>query len=89
MIENEKIFMLGCFDMEKLAGTVVIMEFCHVSLLFVDKEYQCKGIAKALELCMQKNPELCEMTVNSSTYTVPIHKRLVFNIEENQQQIME
>jgi hypothetical protein len=34
--------------MEKLAGTVAIMDFCHVSLLFVDKKYQCKDIAKAL-----------------------------------------
>lgn len=85
MIENEKIFMLGCFYMEKLVGTVTIMDFCHVSLLFVDKEYQCRGIAKALfakalELCIQKNPELCEMTVNSSTYAVPIYKRLGFHI---------
>ncbi len=85
MIENEKIFMLGCFDMGKLVGAVAIMDFCHVSLLFVDKEYQCKGIAKALftkalELCIQKNPELCEMTVNSSIYAVPIYKKLGFNI---------
>ena len=47
MIENEKIFMLGCFDMGKLVGAVAIMDFCHVSLLFVDKKYQCKGIAKS------------------------------------------
>lgn len=85
MMENEKIFMLGCFDMEKLVGAVAIMDFCHVSLLFVDKEYQCKGIAKALfakarELCIQKNPELCEITVNSSIYAVPIYKKLGFNI---------
>jgi len=85
MIENEKIFMLGCFDMGKLVGVMAIMDFCHVSLLFVDKEYQCKGIAKALfakalKLCIQKNPELCEMTVNSSIYAVPIYKKLGFNI---------
>ena len=84
MIENEKIFMLGCFDLEKLVGAVAIMDFCHVSLLFVDKEYQCKGIAKALfakglELCIQKNPKICEMTVNSSIYAVPIYKKLGFN----------
>ena len=83
MIENEKIFMLGCFDMEKLVGAVALMDFCHVSLLFVDKKYQCKGIAKALfakamDLCIQKNPELCEITVNSSTYAVPIYKKLGF-----------
>ena len=85
MIENEKIFMLGCFDIEKLVGAVAIMDFCHVSLLFVDKEYQRKGIAKALfakarELCIQKNPELCEMTVNSSIYAVPIYEKLGFTI---------
>ncbi|MEL7670179.1 GNAT family N-acetyltransferase [Methanobacterium sp.] len=85
MIENEKIFMLGCFDMEKLVGAVALMDFCHVSLLFVDTEYQCNGIAKslfakALELCIQKNPELGEITVNSSTYAVPIYKKLGFHI---------
>lgn len=85
MMENEKIFMLGCFDMKKLVGVLAIMDFCHVSLLFVDKEYQCRGIAKtlfakALELCLQKNQELREITVNSSIYAVPIYKRLGFNI---------
>ena len=94
MMENKKIFILGCFNMEKLVGAVALIDFCHVSLLFVDKEYQCMGIGKtlfvkALELCLQKNQELREITVNSSTYAVPIYKRLGFNIEENQQQIME
>ena len=34
MIENEKIFMLGCFDMEKLVGAVAIMDFCQCQPAF-------------------------------------------------------
>lgn len=86
LMEIKKIFMLGCFDGEKLVGVLAIMDFCHVSLFFVDKTYQRRGIAKALftkalKICSHKNPELNEITANSSLYAVPVYQRLGFEIK--------
>lgn len=85
LMESGKFFILCCFDGKKLVGVVAISEFCHVSLFFVEKTYQRRGIAKALfakvlKRCIQKNPELDGITANSSPYAVPVYKRLGFEI---------
>jgi len=84
-MKSEGFFILGCFEGEKLVGAVAIRDFCHVSLLFVDKAYQHRGIAKelfakALAICIHEDPELDGITVNSSPYAVPIYKRLGFEV---------
>ena len=84
-----RFFIMGCFDREKLVGVVLMRDFCHVSLLFVDKAYHRRGIAKklftkAMKRCTQENPKLVEITVNSSLYAVEIYRRLGFEIEGNE-----
>ncbi len=82
-LQSGKIYMAGCFEGEKLVGVVSMRDFSHVSLLFVDKAYHGRGIArglfaKALERCIREKPELCEITVNSSPYAVEAYKKLGF-----------
>ncbi len=89
LIGSGKLFMSGCFDQEKIVGVAAIRDYCHVSLLFVDKEYHGRGIAKALfseaaGKCIKEKPEIQEITVNSSPFAVPVYKKLGF-IETGEQ----
>ena len=61
----------------------VIDNCCHITLLFVEKQYHRKGTAKgllnhALDVCRCHNPDLSEITVNSSPYAVAIYEKLGF-----------
>jgi GNAT superfamily N-acetyltransferase len=64
-----------------MVGFIEVRERKHVSLLFVRE--RGRGIARelferALGCCVEENPDLNGITVNSSTYAVPIYKRLGF-----------
>jgi GNAT superfamily N-acetyltransferase len=66
-----------------IVGMIDVMEAKHISLLFVDAEYQRRGVAKklldrAIEACSEKRPDLEEITVNSSPNAVPAYRRLGF-----------
>lgn len=55
----------------------------HINLVFVKKEYQRKGIATELFRYLlselrRENPELSEITLNSSPYGLPFYLRLGF-----------
>ncbi|HEX9058604.1 MAG TPA: GNAT family N-acetyltransferase, partial [Clostridia bacterium] len=83
LIESGKSFISGCFDQERIVGVAAVRDYCHVSLLFVDKEYHSRGIAKtlfseAVKRCIKEKPETLEITVNSSPFAVPIYKKLGF-----------
>lgn len=84
-LESGRFFFLGFFDDERLVGVIAMRDFNHVSLLFVDKAYHCRGIAKelfkiAINKCIYRNSDLTEITVNSSPYAVNIYKKLGFYI---------
>lgn len=79
-----------CFAEEKLVGVLAFRNAKHISLLFVDKGYQKKGIAKKLlkigESDIKDNPKVKEITVNSSPYAVKIYKKLGFISTDNMQE---
>jgi predicted GNAT family N-acyltransferase len=67
----------------KVVGMIEIRGYKHVSLLFVDQGYQRRGIAKellfqALQICQTYEPQLSEISVNSSSFAVPIYEKLGF-----------
>lgn len=67
----------------ELAGMIEIRDNNTISLLFVDKGFQRKGIARrlfrqALSLCRQKDPQLATFYVHASPYSVPVYRRLGF-----------
>ena len=75
---------------DKFLGVIDIRQQHHISLFFVDAEFQNQGIGKvlfqkAIELCKEKVPELNQISVNSSPYAVPVYKRLGFQETEEEQ----
>jgi predicted GNAT family N-acyltransferase len=81
MLRHDKIKFWGCFDQTRLAGIIAMRPPSHISLLFVKKEYQRRGIARSLfktvvKECKQQEAET--ITVNSSPYAVKIYHRLGF-----------
>jgi GNAT superfamily N-acetyltransferase len=80
-------------DENKLVGMIEIRENNRISLLFVDKNFQEKGIAKALlqialERSLEKEPELQKYLVHASPYSIPIYKKLGFEETDSIQETM-
>jgi GNAT superfamily N-acetyltransferase len=68
---------------DQIVGLIEIRDHDHISLLFVDENYQRRGISRELlkrtiEMCRIHSPNSTELTVNSSPYAVPIYARLGF-----------
>ena len=69
---------------DRIAGVIEIRQHDHISLLFVERRLQRKGIAtdllqKALEVMRTAKPDLERVTVNSSRYGVPAYEKLGFH----------
>ena len=71
----------GWYDGDAVAGLIAITVTGHINLLFVDRAYHRRGIARALHetaveyFCARG---VSEVTVNSSPYAVEIYRRLGF-----------
>lgn len=79
---NEGYSMWGCYDDERIVGVLASKPPCHISLLFVDRQYHRKGIASALFGKMLEryriNGDYLEITVNSSPYAIEFYRKLGF-----------
>ena len=67
----------------KLAGMIEIRSEDHISMLYVDKKFHRRGIARnlviqALDKIIKNNSGLKDITVNSSRYAVPFYESLGF-----------
>ncbi|NER83081.1 MAG: GNAT family N-acetyltransferase [Leptolyngbya sp. SIO1D8] len=76
-------FSLITLKQDKVVGVIEMRCHNHVSLLFVAPAFQHQGIAKellrrALQICRANEPALSEISVNSSSYAVPIYEKLGF-----------
>jgi len=76
-------FSLITLEQDKVVGVIEMRDHNHIALLFVAPEFQRRGIAKellhrALQICRANEPRLWEISVNSSSYAVPIYERLGF-----------
>lgn len=77
---------------EKIVGMIEIRNYDHISLLYVLKEFQLKGISKELlrrsvEICLKNTPDLSQITVNSSPNAIQIYEKLGFKIIGSEQLI--
>jgi len=75
-----------------IAGMIEVRQNFHISLLFVKRAYQKRGIARelvktAIDECRQAKPDVAFIEVNSSPYAVPIYEKLGF-IRNNEEQTM-
>jgi len=79
-------FVLLATTQNRVVGMIEVRDESHISLLFVDKRFQRRGIGRelmrrGLSICQRRNPELSKVTVNSSPYAVRIYERLGFSRE--------
>lgn len=68
---------------QSVAGFIEVKDYRHISFLFVRKESQKRGIgkqllARAIKKCREVNPDLTDITLNSSNYARPIYEKLGF-----------
>ena len=87
-----KLFIICCKENNEIVGAIAIRGNRHISLLFVNKKYHRKGIARnlfenAAEVCCKANPNLKDITVNSSPYAVVIYEKLGFERTDVEQEI--
>ena len=69
----------GAFEDNVLKGIIATdSQKRHISLFFVDKSSQGKGIGKELMRVVVNDNENSYITVNSSRYGVPIYEKLGF-----------
>ena len=91
-VNNKKITksfkVYGAFEDNVLKGIIATdRRKRHISLFFVDKDSQGKGIGKELMKVVINNNENSYITVNSSRYGVPIYEKLgLKKIEEEKEQ---
>ncbi|MCL2013494.1 MAG: GNAT family N-acetyltransferase [Oscillospiraceae bacterium] len=80
----------GYYQDDEIVGVIATREVSHISLMFVNKHYHRKGIARQLfenvlaEL--RDNADVTQITVNSSPYAVSAYERLGFTITNEQQE---
>ena len=91
-VNNKKITksfkVYGAFEDNVLKGIIATdRRKRHISLFFVDKVSQGKGIGKKLMSIVIDDNENSFITVNSSRYAVPIYKKIGFiKTEEEKEQ---
>ncbi len=76
----------------RVDGMIEMRRHRHVSLLFVEPDRQGRGLGKellqrALEICRSAEPDLREITVNSSPNAVEVYGRMGFETTGREQTI--
>lgn len=74
----------------KIIGVIVVRDYNHVALFFVDSEHQRKGIGRelfrrALEHCRRRDVKISQVTVNASPNSVNAYKELNFEPTDKEQ----
>jgi GNAT superfamily N-acetyltransferase len=77
-------FVMVAETQEKIVGMIEVRNYDHISLFYVLKEFQMKGISRELlrrteEMCLKNKPDLDQITVNSSPNAVQIYEKLGFH----------
>lgn len=73
----------GAFDATELVGVLEMRGRGHIALLFVDPRHHRRGIARALvdaavTWAQECEPDLEQITLNSSPYAKPVYLRMGF-----------
>ena len=85
-------FVLLALADDEITGMIEMRRHRHVSLLFVEQEFQGKGLGGeilglAVEICLSNSSPLREVTVNSSPNAVKAYERMGFQITGEEQNI--
>ncbi len=82
--------MWTCSDHHRIVGVLAVRPVCHISLLFVDRQYHQQGIARSLLREMTeslKGSSCSEVTVNSSPFAVEVYHKLGFTATDVEQTV--
>ncbi len=85
-------FVLLAVEDSRIAGMIEMRRHRHVSLLFVESDRQGRGLGRdllrrAMEICRSADPDLREITVNSSPNAVGVYGRMGFETTGREQNI--
>jgi len=85
-------FIMLALDNDILVGVIEVRNDNHISLFFVKKEYQNKGIGKklhelAINKCKLSKQDVAVIDVNSSPYAVPIYEKFGFTKVKDEQTV--
>ncbi len=74
-----------------IVGMIESRDNNHISLLFVDKDYQKQGIAgklfrEVMKNCLKQNPDLDTFYVHASHYSIPVYEKLGFKATDGMQE---
>jgi GNAT superfamily N-acetyltransferase len=80
----------GCVDNDNLTGVIATRGVNHICMLFVNKEYHRRGIARSLfetveDICKSQN--INKITVNSSPYAIEVYHHLGFFDKDKEQTV--
>ncbi len=83
-------FVMVALDGDVLVGMIEMRQYNHVALLFVNRPYQRRGIARnllyeSIVLCRLNIPTLAQITVNATPYARPIYQQFGFVQREPEQ----
>lgn len=87
--EKGMAFTLVAKHEDKIVGTISIRDKDHISLFFVSKVYQRKGIGRKLftqalyKILLNETSPVKKVTVHASPYSVDVYKSLGFKPEGN------
>lgn len=87
IIRYSDFIIFGFYLIDELIGIIAIRNYKHISLLFVDEDYQHMGVGRVLvdyakEYC-RKFDMVYYISVNSSIYAIEFYKRLGFFMNNN------
>ncbi|MCL2166724.1 MAG: GNAT family N-acetyltransferase [Clostridiales bacterium] len=89
--ESGNLRLWGAFDNAILAGVAAFRPPYHISLLFVDRQYHGRGIARSLLQegfrDLQATFGTGTVTVNSSPYAVEIYRHMGFEAADTEQSV--
>ena len=89
--DRGELFFWGCIDNNDLVGVIATRGINHICMMFVNKEYHRRGIARSLfqtvkERCKIQN-DINEITVNSSPYAIEVYHHLGFFDTDKEQTV--
>jgi len=82
--------MWAFYQKDKILGVIATQDIFHISLMFVDKRYHRKGIARQMFCAVleeiKQNDSATQITVNSSPYAVKVYEHLGFVKTDDEQE---